>query len=114
MTTSIRRHIPWLAVLLTSLAVAVYAPGQYLFDTLDELARTDTGLASIYADRPAVIQLAFYIHIVSAGLALLVGGLQFSRRLRRRSVRLHRWIGRTYVASVLVGGVSAFVMSFFS
>lgn len=108
------RHIPWLAVLLTSLVIAVYAPGQYLFDTLDNLARADTGLASTYSQRPVVVQIVFYIHIVAAGLALLVGGFQFSRALRRRSIRLHRWIGRTYVASVAVGGVSAFIMSFFS
>jgi uncharacterized membrane protein len=108
------RHIPWLAVLLTSIAIAVYAPGQYLFDTLDNLAHEDTGLASTYADRPVAVEIAFYIHIVSAGLALLVGGFQFSRTLRRRSLRLHRWIGRTYVVSVLIGGTSAFVMSFFS
>lgn len=117
MTTTDRRttrHIPWLAVLLTSLAIAVYAPGQYLFGSLADLARTDTGLASTYADRPVAIQIAFYIHIASAGLALLIGGFQFSRTLRRRAPRLHRWIGRTYVVAVLVGGVSAFVMSFFS
>lgn len=108
------RHIPWLAVLLTSLAVAVYAPGQYLFDSLDALARDDTGLASTYADRPPAIQIAFYIHIVSAGLALLIGSFQFSRTLRRRAPRLHRWIGRSYVIAVIIGGISAFVMSFFS
>lgn len=108
------RHIPWLAVLLTSLAIAVYAPGQYLFDTLDNLARAETGLAPAYAQRPVVIQIVFYTHILFGGLALLVGGFQFSRALRRRSIRLHRWIGRTYVASVAIGGASAFVMSFFS
>ncbi|MGU3497447.1 DUF2306 domain-containing protein [Mycobacterium sp. C31M] len=109
-----RRSIPWLAVLLTSLAVAVYAPSQYFTDTLAALADNDTGLASTYADRPVAIQVAFYIHIVFAGLALLIGGFQFSKRLRRRTPRLHRWIGRTYVGAVAIGGVSAFAMSFFS
>jgi hypothetical protein len=51
-----------------------------------------------------VIQIAFYIHIGFAGLALLVGGFQFSRRLRQRSLTAHRWIGRTYAYSVFVGG----------
>lgn len=106
--------LPWLAVLLSSLVVAVYAPGQYLFDSLTSLAQSETGLATTYADRPAAIQAVFYVHIVFAGLALLIGGLQFSGTLRRRSVRLHRWIGRTYVGSVLIGGAAALVMSFFS
>ena len=108
------RRIPWLAVLLTSLVIAVYAPGQYLFDSLTNLAQSETGLASTYAARPAAIQVAFYVHIAFAGLALLVGSFQFSRALRRRSPRLHRWIGKIYVVSVLIGGASAFVMSFFS
>lgn len=105
---------PWLAIVLTSVAVAVYFPSQYFTDTLESLAHNETGLATTYASRPAVIQVFFYVHIVFAGLALLVGGFQFSRRLRRRSLRAHRWIGRTYVVSVLIGGIAAFVMSFFS
>lgn len=99
---------------MTSLAVAVFSPTQYMTDTLDALGNRSVGLASTYAVRPAAIQVAFYIHIVFAGIALLVGGFQFSKRLRRRFPSAHRWIGRTYVASVLVGGVAAFVMSFFS
>ncbi|CAN5751163.1 hypothetical protein BH10ACT9_BH10ACT9_55840 [soil metagenome] len=114
MTETARKSLPWLAVLLTSLVIAVYSPTQYMTDTLAALAQRGTGLASTYAERPAVIQIVFYVHIVFAGLALLIGGFQFSRRLRRRAPRLHRWIGRTYVVSILVGGVAAFVMSFFS
>lgn len=47
-------------------------------------------------------------------MALLVGGFQFSRKLRQRSHRAHRWVGRTYVASVLTGGATGLVMAFFS
>lgn len=108
------RGIPWLVVLLTPLVVAVYFPAQYLTDTLAELARRDTGLAGTYAERPAVIQAVFYLHIVSAGLALLIGGFQFSQRLRRAAPRVHRWIGRVYVPSALIGGATGLVMAFFS
>src|SRR5690349_9508258 len=110
-----RRHgIPWLVVLLTSVVVAVYFPAQYLTDTLAELARRDTGLAGTYADRPAVIQAVFYVHIVSAGSALLIGGFQFSRRLRSAAPRAHRWIGRGYAVAVLIGGATGLIMAFFS
>ena len=107
-----RRKIPWLVILLTSLVIAVYSPSQYMTGTLRSLG--DTGLAGTYAERPVAVQVAFYAHIVFAGLALLVGGFQFSRRLRRKSLTAHRWVGRTYVFSVYVGGAAAFVMSFFS
>lgn len=109
-----RGNVPWLVLLLTSLAVAVYFPTQYIGDSLASLARSDTGLASTYAQRPAVIQCVFYVHIASAGLALLIGGFQFSKKLRQRAPQIHRWTGRTYVASVFVGGASGLVMAFFS
>jgi uncharacterized membrane protein HdeD (DUF308 family) len=108
----IRRRIPWLVVLLTSLAIAVYSPLQYAGGTLESLG--DTAQAGTYANRPPAVQIAFYTHIAFAGLALLVGGFQFSHRLRRRSPAAHRWVGRTYAVSVFVGGAAAFVMSFFS
>jgi hypothetical protein len=107
-----RRRIPWLVILLTSLAVAVFSPLQYAGGSLESLG--DTAQAGTYANRPPAVQVAFYIHITFAGLALLVGGFQFSHRLRRWSPTAHRWVGRTYAVSVFAGGTAAFVMSFFS
>lgn len=50
-------------------------------------------------------------HIAGSGLALLVGPLQFWPGLRRRAVIVHRWIGRLYVVSVIIGGVAAFYLA---
>lgn len=41
-------------------------------------------------------------HGVAGALALLLAPFQFSERLRRRSLRLHRVLGRLYVAGVAV------------
>lgn len=49
--------------------------------------------------------LTFYGHIALGGLALLIGWMQFSGPLRRRSIRLHRTIGKTYVLAVLISGI---------
>lgn len=46
-----------------------------------------------------------YAHFLGSGTALLVGGFQFSGRLRRARPQLHRWLGRTYLTAVLVGGI---------
>lgn len=43
------------------------------------------------------------VHAVSASIALLVGLWQFLPDLRARRIGLHRALGRTYVAAVLVG-----------
>ena len=50
-------------------------------------------------------------HIAGSGLALIVGPFQFWSGLRRRSMRVHRWIGRLYVLAVLVGGSAAFYLA---
>lgn len=49
-------------------------------------------------------------HGVAAACALLLGPMQFSDRLRRRYTKLHRVVGRFYVAGALIGApVGAFI-----
>ena len=48
--------------------------------------------------------IAFYGHIVLGGLALLIGWLQFSNKLRIKKMELHRIFGKTYVISVFISG----------
>lgn len=59
----------------------------------------------------ANIPLAGYSHVIAGALALILGGLQLSSRLRRRNLELHRRIGTAYVICVVVGSVGALVAS---
>lgn len=47
-------------------------------------------------------------HFLGGGVALLIGGFQFSTWLRCSHPPLHRWIGRTYLGAVLIGGIGGF------
>lgn len=109
-----RHRWSWTWVMFSSLAIAGYFVGQYGQGTLAELAPRNVGLATTYADRSWPVQVAFYVHIVSAGLALALGPWQFSKRLRTRHPLTHRWIGRTYMITLGLGSVAAFIMSMFS
>lgn len=109
-----RRRVGWTAVLLTSLAIAAYSVTPYLTTSLQELGDESFGLASAYADQPAAVRAAFYVHVVGGGLALLLGPWQFWAGLRRRRPRAHRWVGRGYLTAVGVGGVAALVMAPFN
>ena len=51
------------------------------------------------------------VHVAGAATALFLGPWQFSSRLRNRLPTLHRWIGRTYVVSCLVGGAAGFLLA---
>ncbi len=46
-------------------------------------------------------------HIATGAIALLLGPLQFSTTLRRKSLTLHRWLGRTYMVAVLISSILA-------
>lgn len=52
-------------------------------------------------------------HGLTAACALLLGPLQFSDRLRRRFTKLHRVMGRFYVAGVFVGAPLGFYIQYF-
>jgi len=54
------------------------------------------------------------LHIVGGTVALFVGPFQLWSGLRDSHRLIHRWTGRVYVAGVLLGGGTAFYLSFFS
>ena len=104
----------WIWIALSSIAIAAYSVSQYATGTLAALAEDGVGLAPGYAGQPLFVQIAFYLHIGFAGVALVVGPFQFIGRLRRRVPRVHRIMGRVYLVSVLIGGLASLVMAPFN
>lgn len=58
--------------------------------------------------------IGFYGHIIFGGIALLIGWLQFSKKLRLKNLKLHRAVGKTYIVSVMVSGLCAIHIAFFA
>lgn len=98
-------------IILSSLAISGYFVGQYATGTLQSLAANHVGLAANYADRGLFLLIAFYSHIVFAGLALAIGPFSFVQRIRDRHPRVHRLLGRVYVVCVLLGAVAGLIMA---
>ncbi|HEY3683893.1 MAG TPA: DUF2306 domain-containing protein [Streptosporangiaceae bacterium] len=98
----------WAWVALSALAIAVYAPVPYL---TGPLAESGGSLASAYAGQPAFVRVAFYLHIVCGGLALLLGPWQFARRLRERHPAVHRATGWATTVCVLAASAAALVLA---
>jgi uncharacterized membrane protein len=61
--------------------------------------------------RLVTVPAAIVVHLLGGAVALAVGPLQLSAGLRHRRLSLHRWCGRAYVASVLLGGSAALVLA---
>lgn len=49
---------------------------------------------------------AFYTHIYFGGISLLTGWSQFSKRIRAKRLKLHRFLGKIYVITVLLSSIS--------
>ena len=58
--------------------------------------------------------IGFYVHILLGGLALLIGWVQFSSKLRSRNIVLHKQIGKVYIISVLLSAITGFGIGFFA
>ena len=61
-----------------------------------------------------IYNISFYTHIILGGIALLIGWIQFSTKIRRNYNKLHKNIGKIYVFSILVSGPAGFYIAFFA
>jgi uncharacterized membrane protein len=104
------RTLFWILLAVLCLSIGLY-PLVYL------LADSKIGLLQIKSDAQVSggwWRLGFYAHIVSGGVALLVGWAQFLKSWRERYLHLHRIIGKLYVLMVCVSGVAAIGIAPFS
>jgi uncharacterized membrane protein len=96
------RILGWIVMTFLALAVACYAVALLaLPEFRPSLVRT------LIAERPV----AAIAHFAGSALALAIGTFQLNSWLRSRFGGGHRWLGRLYVAGVLAGGISGFVLS---
>jgi uncharacterized membrane protein len=95
----------------TMLWVALGLTVLFVFITSEVLLVTDYPMYHAYrlqviADRHLLIP-----HTLAGILALIIGPLNFSTRLRQRRLRLHSVLGRVYVVSVFVGSLTGIALA---
>jgi hypothetical protein len=83
----------------------------FVFVTSELLLVTDYAMYHAYrlqviADRHLLIP-----HALAGTLALLIGPINFSSRIRQRHLRLHRTLGYIYVISVFVGSFTGIALA---
>jgi len=100
----ILKKIGWTVMLLMVILVILMV-SRYL--TLDP---------DVYFSEQRAIYMAhitiLIVHIVASMLALSIGPFQFLPGIRKgRWLKAHRWLGRTYLLSILFGGLSGLYMA---
>lgn len=97
------KTILWISLGLTAL---------FVFITSEVLLFTDYPMYHAYrlqviADRALLIP-----HTLAGILALSIGPINFSSRIRQRHLKLHRVLGKVYVVSVFVGAATGVALAF--
>lgn len=98
------KKICW-TIMLLMVALVILMVSHYL--TLDP---------DVYFPEQRAIYMAhitiLIVHIVASMLALSIGPFQFLPGIRKgRWLKVHRWLGRTYLLSILFGGLSGLYMA---
>jgi len=96
------RRFGWAVMAVLAVLIGVYALAAVALPAI---------AAPFLKDRFRTIPLAAYTHLAAAGIALLVGPFQHNSRLRGRFLNVHRWLGRTYVVAVMLGGTAGLVLA---
>ncbi|HKX83105.1 MAG TPA: DUF2306 domain-containing protein [Pyrinomonadaceae bacterium] len=105
----IGKTLSYFVLLILAALISVYAFSYLNFQTTDFLKQKSPALLASYAWRTA-----FYLHVAFGGLALLIGGFQFSSRIRDRYTFWHRRAGKVYVASVFISAICGFGLAMFA
>lgn len=100
----------WVLVGFLSTLVGLY-PLIYLFVD-QQFGLLDSKSTDLLQDN--LWNIAFNGHIILGGLALLIGWLQFSEKLRKRKVHVHRTIGKIYVLAVLISGLNGLYIALYA
>ena len=95
-------------VLSLSASVALYALVVYSF--LELGVAVHPGMKSNFQAHP----IGIYLHIFASLVALAIGPFQFNEKSRLNKIQVHRLLGKIYLISVLVGGLSGLYMSQYS
>jgi uncharacterized membrane protein len=107
-----RYFLKFLWVLTVILALLVgYIPISYLLNGINEgylELKTQAVLSS------ETWYFFLYTHIISGGISILIGWIQFSKKIQQKYLNLHRNIGKTYLVSALICSLSGIYVGFYA
>ena len=58
--------------------------------------------------------IGFYSHIIPGGIALLIGWVQFSKRIRIKQLTWHRTLGKVYVSAALLSSTAGIYIALYA
>ncbi|MBT8297781.1 MAG: DUF2306 domain-containing protein [Maribacter sp.] len=95
--------VSWFVFVVLAIAIGLYPLTYFVVDR-------EFGLLASKSDElltDTLWNIGFYGHILLGGLALLIGWMQFSEKLRNANLKMHRNVGKLYVIAALISGLCA-------
>ncbi|NND79629.1 MAG: DUF2306 domain-containing protein [Maribacter sp.] len=95
--------VSWFVFVVLAIAIGLYPLTYFVVDR-------EFGLLASKSDElltDTLWKIGFYGHILLGGLALLIGWMQFSEKLRNANLKMHRNVGKLYVIAALISGLCA-------
>ncbi|TXK76014.1 DUF2306 domain-containing protein [Paenibacillus sp. N3.4] len=111
---NLRRKVvrAWGFGILAFLALAIGAYALVLYGSPNEIREQSYVMAK--GSLPDLWYFVLWGHAVSAGVALVIGWLQFVKRLHHQAPNIHRAIGYVYSAMIIIAGLTGIYLAFFA
>ncbi len=104
--------ILWPFFILLSVLIGLYPIIYLVVDMTAENGFLSSKGAEILGSQ--IWNIAFYVHILAGGLSLLTGWSQFSKKIRSKYLNFHRNLGKVYLISVLLSGLTGFYIAIYA
>ncbi len=102
------RKVIWITLILLALLVGVMT-FMNLFEGVNE---GYLGLKSLDIKSSKLWWTFLYAHITTGAIAIVIGWLQFSKKIQLKYVKWHRTIGKIYILTALLCATSGFFIGF--
>jgi len=106
-TNSFKKNFPWALMAFLAIVVTIIALAPYVTFNSENF----NNATARYTTESTLRYVGLFVHAFAGGIALLIGPFQFLDGFRKRRQNLHRWMGRIYLVSILIGGLSAFIIA---
>jgi uncharacterized membrane protein len=105
--TTFKKNLPWGLMVFLAIVVTIIALAPYITFNSENFNNATVR----YATESTLRYVGLFVHAFSSAIALLIGPFQFLDGFRKRRPMIHRWMGRIYLVSILIGGLSAFIIA---
>lgn len=104
------KKIGYIIIAILAMAIGLYPLMYFILDRTFGLLgnKSEALLADVFWNT------GFYAHILFGGLALFVGWIQFSKKIRNKRLKLHRQIGLVYFIAAMISSIAGIYIGFYA